>query len=252
MPVKVNTLKFRETQGGPLVYTVQWQTDSEEEADTGIPNLFKGTLVLKDKAATQWHPGAEKYIVTAQYEGLLNDPPPQLDEFDLDGEFREEKIESFPFRSLLEEQYGAYEKNNRLEFPRLLPKQPKTRTGVKPLDAREEEEENPLFNVRTYPVNYETAVWSFKRKQLPSFVNRLKGSIVESLPPGFEYDGDTKLWFVPKVRRSKRGGSWSIAVHYKGIDEFKHISALQELINVRSGGEGRALTTGNLTLGSLS
>lgn len=251
MPIQINTAKFRETAGGPLLYTVQWRCDTEEEAETGIPYTFKQDLILKDKAAAQWHPGKQEFIVTAQYEGLFNDPPPELDEFHIDGEFREEKIESFPFRKLLEEQYGAYEKNGRLEFPRLLPKKPQTTTGVKPPNSRQQDEENPLFNVRTYPVFYEVATWRFKRKTLPGSVNGLPGSVVETLPSGFEYDGNAEQWMITKAPRHKRGGCWTVSVHYKAIDKIRHVAALQTLINQESGTEG-GLTTGGLTTGTLS
>lgn len=252
MAVLVDTVKWQQRQGGPLVYRVRWKADTEEEAETGIPYFIKGgALMLVDSSAVQWHPGAEVFLVDAQYEGLLNDPPPELDEFTIDGEFREEKIESFPIRSLLVEQFGAFEKNNRLEFPRLLPKKAKTTTGVKAPGENAEDEENPLYNVRTYPVFYEVANWRFVRKQLPSFVSGLPGQIVERLPDGFEYGGDAKMWFCTKAPRTKRGGSWSVSVHYKAIDKIRHVAALQALINQESGQSGGLTITG-LTLGTLS
>lgn len=252
MPVLVDTVKYQQRRGGPRVQSVRWKCDTEEEAETGIPYTIKnGALILSHVSAAQWHPGSQRYLVDAQYEGLINDPPPELDEFTIDGEFREEKIESFPIRSLLVEEFGAFEKNNRLEFPRLLPKKSKTTTGVKALGQKEEDEENPLFNVRTYPVFYEVANWRFVRKNLPSFVSSLPGSIVERLPDGFEYDGDAKMWFCTKAPRTKRGQSWSVSVHYKAIDKIRHVAALQALINQESGQSGGLTITG-LTLGTLS
>lgn len=252
MPVQIETAKFQQRQGSPLVYNVAWRCDTEEEALAEIPAVFRGSLLLTNTSAAQWYPGASKFIVNAQYEGLIKDPPPELDEFDIDGEFREEKIESFPFRQMLVEVYGAFEKNNRLEFPRLLPRKPKTTTGIKPPDGQAEDEENPLFNVRTYPVFYETATWRFVRQKLPGWVVSIPGSIVERLPEGFEYDGDAKQWFVTKAPRTKRGGCWSLAVHYKAIDKIKHVAALQALINQESGQSTGSLSITGLTTGTLS
>lgn len=247
--IQIDKTHFSQRRGGPMVMKIRFAADSENEALTGIPYTQRGgALVLQNKESVQWYPGAIKFIVDATYEGLLEDPPADMDEYMIDGEFREEKIETFPKPELLVTEYGAYKKNGEILFRETLDASAGSATGL-PRQGSGSEVPNPLFGVKTYPVFYEVAEWSFVRKNIPPSIQRLRGKTVDRLPAGFRYDGEAKLWFVDKVPRRTRGNSWSGSVRYKQIDDTPHIKALQDLIN--GSGRGSGLRTGGLTITGL-
>lgn len=248
--IQIDTSSFDQRQGGPLVYKIRWAADSEAEARNEVPYTYlDGSLVLTGKSGAQWFPGSEKFLVDATYEGLLEDPPSDMDEYSIDGEWREEKIETFPYPAMLVESYGAYKKNGEVLFPETMPAASASATGL-PRQGSGKDDPNPLHGVKTYPVYYEVAEWSFARLVVAPSIQRLRGKTVDRLPTGFRYDGEAKLWFVDKVPRRTRGNSWTGSVHYKQIDSTPHIKALQDLIAGPSG-RGGSLTTGSLTTGSL-
>lgn len=239
--IQVDKTNFSMRRGGPMVLKIRFAADTEDEALTGIPYTQRGgALVLQSAESAQWYAGSEKFIVDATYEGLIDDPPADMDEYSIDGEWREEKIESFPNRQLLIDQYGAYMKGAELLFPETMPAAAVSATGL-PRQGSSTEEVNIMNGVKTYPVFYEVAEWSFVRKSIAPSIQRLRGKTVDRLPAGFRYDGEAKLWFVEKVPRRSRGNAWTGSVRYKQIDEMPHIKALQDLINSGSQKSGTGL-----------
>lgn len=248
--IQVDKTNFSLRRGGPMVLKIRFAADTEDEALTGIPYTQRGgALVLQSAESAQWYAGSEKFIVDATYEGLIDDPPADMDEYSIDGEWREEKIETFPRPEMLVEMYGAYRSGSEVLFSPDLPASAVSSTGL-PRQGSASQEPNPLFGVKTYPVFYEVAEWSFVRKSIAPSIQRLRGKTVDRLPAGFRYDGEAKLWFVEKVPRRSRGNAWTGSVRYKQIDEMPHIKALQDLISGNSG-RSTGLTTSGLTTGSL-
>lgn len=228
MAVEVDKEKISVGADGRIRLSVQWLTDTRTEALRGIPKVYEG-LVWAGHSATPFLSRSDgRYLVPANYEGLLDDQAAELEQYDIDSEFREVKIETFPDRSILRREWGASEENGRLIF---APKIKRPNDGGTGLGSNKEEEiDNPLFNATTYPVEYAVATMRILRKRVPASLERAVGSVVGSIPSGFDYQGNAKSWFVRPLRRRKVGNMWEITVQYQQVDEFSDVSVLLALL----------------------
>lgn len=228
MATQIKGKSFTVSDRGLVVIRLRYFCDGEDDALSGIPANYRG-LTRRGHNGGTWNPDDEKWIVDVTYQGLLgSDPGEDFDEYEIDGEFREEPIEAFPDRAALVRDYGGYLEDGRLKFPETLPTKSSAGTGLS--SSKASTAQNPLFGLTSYPVYYELATHTYLRTTVPGIVHRRKGTIIASLPGGFSYDGDAKAWFVdaPKVR--KVGNAWQITERFKEIDALKHISALYALI----------------------
>lgn len=233
-----------------VTFQQRWYADTEDEALFELPTAYRG-LSRKGKSGAEWDAGAGKWIADLVFEGLLDDPDEEYDTFELTGELREEPLETFPVRSLLVEDYGGRIEGERLVFPEDLPSSASPGAGFAGrfgagfagaagfasrqssrggLGGQDDDRKNPFHNVHTYPVEYELAVHSYVRRQVPAAVDQRKGTIVTTLPAGFEYQGTAKAWYVrPPVKRRQGHGAgkfWSIQETYQAVDAIKHIEVL--------------------------
>jgi hypothetical protein len=250
MAVEVDKEKISVGADGRIRLSVQWLTDTRAEALRGIPKVYEGLVWAGHSASPFLSRSDGRYLVPANYEGLLEDQAPELEQYEIDSEFREVKLETFPNREILRKEWGASEENGRLIF---APKIKRPNDGGTGLGSNKEEEiDNPLFNATTYPVEYAVATMRILRKRVPPSLERAVGSVVGSIPSGFDYQGNAKSWFVRPLRRRKAGNMWEITVQYQQVDEFTDVSVLLALLQkTRSGGRGTGLQTGTITTGSL-
>lgn len=226
---KVEKEKFSLQPNGRIKWDVVWRAATRSEAVSQIPRTFEG-MPLSSANGTPRISEQGDYLVNASYEGLSVDPTEEDDNYEITTELREEKLESFPNRGLLEEEFGAFEEDGVLKFPPSLPKSSSLLSGLS-LDSFNDggvEDPNPLFNVSTYPVEYEVARWRLLRKRVPGSIVNLLKTVQRRLPAGFDYQGPAEAWYVRSVRRSKtsRRGYWDISVEYMSVDEFAHLEAL--------------------------
>lgn len=212
---------------GMIAITLNYLCDSEDEAIFGVPINYRG-LIRRGHNGGTWDPDDEKWKVNVTYQGLADgaSPSEDLDTFNIDGEFREEPIESFPNRQLLVANYGAYYEEGRIKFPETL-SGTKAATGLSSARAAEK---NPFFGVTSYPVYYEVASHTYVRPSVPARVHRERGTVLDRLPSGFDYQGNSKSWFVDAPSLKKIGNCWSITERYKDLDDLVHLNALMRLV----------------------
>lgn len=213
---------FTRNRRGETTCRVKYKADTESDALREVPAFYLG-LRLENWSGEEWAAGVDEYIVTATYQGLIDDDdePEEFDTYETDRETREEPIESFPRRDLLVSAYGAYLEDGRLKFPEKLPNR----------NNRGRLETNPLFGTTSYPIRVGVARWTMTRKLVPSDLWDQGGSIVESLPAGFGYAGTGNAWYVDGPRVVERGSAKQIAMEYRELpEELSHLKALQLLL----------------------
>jgi hypothetical protein len=236
MAIQVDSEIFSDDAEGNGIFKVRFLAESRAEALTGIPGTYEG-LTRTGRQNRPWHPGKAEHIVDATYEGIISDDPgPEFDQFDLDTEEREERIESFPDRQSLIDVLGAFAEDGKLKFPELIPERDASSVSGGAFSGIELSpgEPNPFFNLTSYPVSYGVGIHSFVRKKPKSGFDKMNNQIVETIPSGFEYKGAATRWRV-LTRRSKQGNAWRHEATYRELDHFVHIEALNRLIR-----EGRS------------
>lgn len=252
-------------KNGLVSWAVTYKADSLSDA---VPAFYNGTLRQTDKTEPWTGNPANGYLVDATYRGLDESENPEVyDRFQITGGWREEPIEAFPLRGVLVRYFGAYVERDKLLFPEKRPKIQSSgpsfggfgsafggvagfgnvgaangfggvaaanislTSGIsQSASAVSDDDRNPLFGVRTYPVYYDVATHSYVRKRVPADVYRRAGTVVERLPAGFEYDGDAKAWLYDAPDRQKEGSAWRITERAKEVDKLKHLQALYLLI----------------------
>jgi hypothetical protein len=248
MAVEVDKEKISVGADGRIKISVQWLADSRTEALRDIPKVYEG-LVWAGHSATPFLSRDDgRYLVPANYEGLLDDQAAELEQYELDGELREVKIETFPDREILRKEWGASEENGRLIFAPKIKRPSEGGTGLGP--NKEEEIDNPFFNSTSYPVEYAVATMRLLRKRVPPSLERAVGTVVSSIPSGFDYQGNATSWLVSPLRRRKAGNMWEITVQYRQVDEFSDIAALMVLLQKNrnaSKGSGLGSTFGTFS-----
>lgn len=250
MAVVVEKERFDVGKDGRAVLRIQWLADSRQEAQREIPRLYDGLARTSASGVPFLSRDDGRYLVDATYEGLFEDQATEAEQYSLDYEYREAKIEAFPDRKVLRRDWGAVEEDGRLVFPPTV--KPPSGMGTGLGNQKTAEIPNPFFNLTTYPVEYAVANMRILRRQVPPSLERAVGTVVDRIPSGFDYQGNAKSWLVRPLRRRTVGNVWEINVQYQQVDEFKDIEALLVLLQkVRNGGRGTGLNTGGLTTGTL-
>lgn len=237
MAVVVNQEKFSLGNDGRLRLSVQYLTDTRIEALREIPFLREGLARTSASGSPFISESDGRYLVDAVYEGLIDDPDPETDQYEISSEYREQKIETFPDREILRSEWGASEEDGRLVFTPTIKRPSEGGTGLGP--QKTEEIPNPFYNLTTYPVEYIVATMTILRKRVPAELERTVGTVVDRLPSGFEYEGNAKSFLLRPLQRAKVGGAWRIRAQYQQVDEFKDVQALLVLLQKsRSGSSG--------------
>lgn len=221
--------------------SARYVCDSLAEAKASVPLTYEG-LALLSKSIGQWR-GTSKYAADCRYGGIEQEGPDGEDDgsFEILPEEREVPIENFPDRDYLISEYGAFEDGGVLKFPMRLPKKTDSRTGLRPSKAAGPwslgGENNPLFNVRTYPEIYEVAVRTFFRKTFPSRLLQEAGTIITRLPSGFGNQGGTeRQWWVERPHRVRVGNGWRITWRARSLEG---LPALAGVIQAKQEVEGK-------------
>jgi hypothetical protein len=217
---------------GKLRLRVRYAADSRSDAIRNTPATLEG-LPRTALRAQPWIGKQGKYLVDAAYEGLTDDPDPSFDVYELITEERENKIESFPDRALLEEDYGAtLDEDGNLVFPPTLPK-PASRLGqpltLDTMKAGAAEPKNPLHGTKSYGVPHTTAIWRLVRKRVPAGLEKQSRSIIDRLPSGFDYRGPKSSWYVRPLQKRKTGNSWEIEWTAFEVSDFADLQVLLAL-----------------------
>lgn len=217
---------------GEAVATVSWHCESLSEAKFDVPRTYDG-YDLTSKRISPWDRVNGHYLAACQYRGTDNDddqPSESTGTFEIVAEEREVPIENFPDRQWLIDEYGAFEDNGILKFPMRIPKRTGLGTGLQRswVQSRGEGIDNPLFNARTYPEVYEVAVWTFFSKRVPVSLIRTAGTIIETLPAGFDGQGKNQYWRVEKPHRIKQGSGWRITWRARSLEGQPMLQALAE------------------------
>lgn len=239
MAVAVNSEKFSLGNDGRLRLQVQWLTDTRTEALRAIPASYEGLARTNASGSPFISEGDGRYLVDAVYEGLIDDQAPEAEQYELGAEYREQKIETFPDREILMKEWGASEKDDKLVFTPTIKRPSSGGTGLG--SQKTEEVPNPFFNLTTYPVEYAVATMRILRKAVPAEIERAAGSVIERIPPGFDYQGNAKSWLVRPIRRRKVGNVWEITVTYQQVDEFRDVEALLLLLQKTKKSSGSGL-----------
>lgn len=251
MAVIVDKESFDIGKDGRVVLRIQWLADTRSEAIRDIP-MVQENLVRTSLSASPWiSEDHGKYLCNATYEGLVEErPPEESEQYEMTSEYREAKIETFPDREVLRTQYGAVEEDGRLVFPPTIKTPTSGGSGLG--NKKSAEVPNPFYNLTTYPVEYAVANWTILRKRVPTELERQVGTVIGSLPEGFDYNGNATSWLVRPLRRRKVGNMWEIAVQYQQVNEFSDVEALLILLQkTKQDGRGTGLRTGSLRTGSL-
>lgn len=237
MAVVVNQEKFSLGSDGRLRLSVQWLADSRSEALREIPFFREGLARTGASGSPFVSESDGRYLVDATYEGLIDDQAPDAEQYELESEYREQKIETFPDREILRKEWGASEEDGRLVFAPTIKKPTSGGSGLG--SQKTEEVPNPFYNLTTYPVEYVVATMTILRKNVPSELERAVGTVVDRLPSGFDYQGNAKSFLLRPLQRSKVGNAWRIRAQYQQVDEFKDVQALLILLQrVKSGSGG--------------
>ena len=249
MAIIVEKERFNVGKDGRAQLHIQWLADSRTEAQRQIPFTYDGLTRTSANGVPFLSQDDGRYLVDAVYEGLFEDQAVDAEQFELDYESREVKIEAFPDREVLRRDWGATEEDGRLVFSPTI--KPPSGFGTGLGNQKTQEVDNPFYNMTTYPVEYAVAKMRLLRRRVPAAIERAVGTVVDRIPSGFDYQGNAKSWLVRPLRRRKVGNVWEINVVYQQVDEFKDVDALLVLLQkVRNGGRGTGLTTGGLTTGS--
>lgn len=199
-----------------------------DEALTGSLPTSITSLPEVGRQFTEWDVDNNGFIIDVNFEGVIDEPTEDDDVFIITPEWREEPIEAFPNRKALEEKYGAYDEDGRLKFPETLAGGT-TSSGSGLGSNAGTEKKNPLYGTTTYPTLRVVAQQSFCRKKVPASIYRDIGTVVKTLPAGFE-NPPKGPWIVDVPRLRKRGNVWEIVRTWKDVDRLEHLEALYLLL----------------------
>jgi len=244
MPVEIKGRKFTFDDNGLVTFFLRWHCETEDEALFDVPATYRG-LTRRGHSGGVWDGNTSQWIVDAIYKGLADGGDSgfgeELATYRVYGEWREEPIETFPERQRLIDENGGYIEEGKLKFSETKPLSAAAAVGgalgvavgfavglSTPSAAQGSSggETNPMFNVTTYPVYYEVAEMTYVDTRVAAEVRRDVGTVVESLPAGFDYDGDAKAWLVDVPSIDKQGNAYRITRRWKQVDELKHLQVL--------------------------
>lgn len=251
MPTPIDKQRVSITPEGRLTILSRQLFNTRREALTAYPRTLEGLAF----AGAQGEPRTNhdgKWIMDLRYEGLIDEPTEKDDSYELRGEEREVPIENFPDRELLRKEFGAYEEGGMLKFPEKMPKSSELGSPLT-LDSYKDgkgEVDNPLFNCRSYPEEYQVAVWRLVRRRVPQLLAGMVGTVQTKLPTGFAGMGakPDSRWYVRPLQSRKRGNSVETEVQFKEVSKFQALEALQKLLkrSEKGRGQGGGLATFSL------
>ena len=176
---------------------------------------------MENASGLQWTTKQGKWTMDATYVGIMEEPTEEQDETSITKEEVVKKIEAFPDRQRLKDEFGAYvDENDRLRFPEFLPKPPIGTTGLDPSNGLSGDQvPNPLFNVTTYPAEVNRATWRLVRKRVPSTIRKISRTVIKSLPSVFKDDTPVQQWYVHPYQVRRRGEMVEISVEFEEVGE---------------------------------
>jgi hypothetical protein len=240
MAIEIGKEKFTIARDGRIQLSLQYLADTRLEAMRSIPATVEGLVRVGSSGSPFISKNDGRYVVDANYEGLIDDQATELEQYEVNGEYREVKIEAFPDRWVLRKDWGATEEEGRLVFPPKIKRPSGGGTGLG--NAKEPEIDNPFYNMTQYPVEYAVATMRILRKRVPASLERSVGTVISKIPSGFDYQGNATSWLVRPLRRRKAGNMWEISVEYQQVDEFSDVEALLVLLQkTKSSGSGSGL-----------
>lgn len=250
MATELETQRITVTREGRVSLRTQFLFNSRAEMMRSYPRTLEG-LGFAGFDGKPFIRNDGKWVMGIAFEGIVEEPTEKDDTFQLRGEEREVPIENFPDRALLEKEFGAYEYDGALLFPYRLPRDSST-TALQAYQNNKGDEEdniNPLFNTRSYPVEYQVAIWRLVRRRVPQLLVGMVGSVQTKLPGGFSGMGakSDASWYVRPLVVNKRGNAVEIEVQLKEISKFSALEALEKLLKRSQKGRGQGgglLTTG--------
>ena len=229
MQIQIKGIKGGRDRRGLVSLTYRYLfTDAtvDDALLASLPNT--PSLPEVNRQFVEWEVDNNGFLIDGTFEGILNEPEADQDQYQVNGDWREEPIEAFPYRALLESKYGAYEEDGRLKFPEFITSS-RGGSGI----GGSAQEKNPLFGIDSYPVQRLVASHSYVRKRVPRSVYQNAGKVVKSLPSGFE-DPPQRTWITDPPKTQKRGNSWTIVESWKEVDNLKHLEALYLLLSAKS------------------
>jgi hypothetical protein len=211
-----------------LTFRYLFTQTTVDEALTGELPTKPTSLPEVGRKFVEWDVDNHGFLIDVSFEGIINEPGKEEEQYLIVGEWREERIEAFPKRQELIEKYGAYEEDGLLKFPQYLPAKGQG-SGSFQNTTKSKGELNPLFGTTSYPVLRLVATQTMVRERVPASVFSEVGNVVKKLPAGFQ-DPPKRVWIVdtPQVRR--RGNTWEIVRRWKEVDNLKHLEALYLLL----------------------
>lgn len=246
MAVQIDKEAFTRDRQGRVVFNVRWKMDSRTEALRGVPMAFEG-LPLEGVKGSPWIGKDGEWLVDAVYQGLTDETSGSMgngenDEYELITEVKEVPLEQFPDREFLEEEFGVrfVERDGQM-FPVYMSINKRNQKIGSPLtlDSKRDPsksslEVSPLNGVTSYPWPYVVAVWRFTRRTVPQSVVRDELSVIDRLPPGFDWRGPKLNWWVQPIQKRKVGNAWSIEWRAQEITEIGDPSFFEKLKEIRA------------------
>lgn len=227
--IRIKGVRFSVDRRGLFSGAATYLCDGLDEAVGGtLPNPF-GSVTEVGRNGGDWDVDEEKWIVTANFEGLVNEPRADQEEYNLDAEFSEEPIESHPSIASIIKTYGGFKREDgTVEFPETLPTG-KTGSGTGLSQGKRGSEKNPFFGVTSYPAMRMIATHSSIKRALGSSIYSRVGRVLNSLPAGFDEPGGRQWLIMPPLVR-RRGDVWDVTERYKDVGDDPHVVLLAKLI----------------------
>jgi hypothetical protein len=226
--IRIKGTRFGVDKRGLLTGNATYLCDGLSEAVSGtLPNPF-GSGQFVGRSGGEWDTGEEKWVVQGNFEGVVFEPGPESEDYSLDAEFSEEPIEAHPSITTLMERYqGTKGDDGRVQFAELITGQSGGGSGLS--NNRQRTEKNPFFGVQSYPAMRMVAQHSYVRRSVPNSIYRKVGTVLNSLPAGFDEPGGRKWVVMPPLAR-RRGDGWEITERYKDVGDDPHVEILSQLV----------------------
>jgi hypothetical protein len=244
MAVEIKGRKFTFDDNGLVTFYLKWHCQTEDEALFEVPSTYRG-LTRQGHSGGVWDGNTSQWIVDAIYKGLADGGDSgfgvERGTYRIYGEWREEPIETFPERQKLMEDYGGFIEDKKLKFPETIPLSSAAAAGnalgfavgfavglavPSATQGSSGGERNPMLNVTSYPVYYEVAEMTYVDTKVDPEVHREVGTVVESLPAGFDYVGEATSWLVDVPSIDKQGNARRITRRWKQVDRIQHLQVL--------------------------
>lgn len=226
--IRLKGTRFTVSRQGVINGSATFFADTLSEAiGSDLPNPFGyGTFI--SRTGGEWDAETDRWILTANYEGLVGEVAASNDDYSLDAEFSEEPIESHPeIQTLMERYSGTRRDDGRVEFAETIEGRATGGTGLS--NARRGSQKNPMFGVTSYPAMRMVASHTYVRPSIPGSVYRKVGTVLKSLPSGFDEPGG-RAWIVMPPLARRRGDAWEITERYRDIGDEPHAEILAQLV----------------------